>query len=49
MVVSNWMIKVGEGLLVGLGASIAFAVFQAMQQATGELTIANEKLIVIQK
>jgi len=45
MAVSGWMIKIGEGLLVGLGASIAFAVFQGMQEATGELKVANEKLV----
>ncbi|EHR0229314.1 hypothetical protein KS670_004938 [Vibrio parahaemolyticus] len=41
---TSWMTKIGEGLLIGLGASIAFVVFQSMRNATTELNIANAKL-----
>tara|TARA_R110001583_G_C5591287_1_gene403783 strand:+ start:299 stop:775 length:477 start_codon:yes stop_codon:yes gene_type:complete len=44
MSTANWMVKLGEGLLIGIGASIAFAIFQEMTFATKELEAANKRL-----
>jgi len=41
----KWLTRIGEGLLIGLGASIAFAVFTGMSDATKALTAAKGRLL----
>ena len=42
----KWLTRIGEGMLIGLGAAITFSIFQAMTDATDSLRAAEKKLLL---
>jgi len=43
---TKWLSRVGEGLLIGFGASLAFGVFTAMSNATSDLKVAEDRMML---